>query len=69
MDRLRHQIDDRLEDLQGFLGIALGEKPQRRFDVRGEHCDVLSLTYQNVAINLFGYVVANEIDRGAGLTA
>ena len=70
MDGLRHQFDDRLEDLQGLLGIPFGEKPQRRFDVRGEHCDVLPLTYQSVAIDRFGYMIVNGIGRhtsGTGL--
>jgi hypothetical protein len=64
VDGLHHEPEDRVEDLPGFLRVAVGEKFHRAFEVGEQHGDLLALAFEGClrAEDAFG-----EMLRGVAL--
>ena len=59
MHRLHQALQDGVEQLPGFLGIAVGEEFHRIFEIGEEHGHLFAFTFEGTARgqNLFGQVL------------
>ena len=64
VNRIHHQLEDRVKDLPGLLGVLVGEQLHRPFEVREQHGDQLafSLKRRFGCQDLFG-----EVPRGVAI--
>ena len=46
VDGLHHALEDRVEELAGLLGIAVGEQLHRALEIGEEHGDLLALALE-----------------------
>jgi hypothetical protein len=46
VDRLHHPLEDRVDQLPGFLGIAVGQELHRALHIGEEHGDLLPLAFE-----------------------
>jgi hypothetical protein len=64
MDRLHHAFEDRIQELAGFLGVAVGEQLHRALQVREQDRDLLAFALEGA---LGGEDFLGEVLRGVGL--
>ena len=46
MDRLHHELEHRVEDLAGLLGVAISQELHRALEIGEEHRDLLAFAFQ-----------------------
>jgi hypothetical protein len=58
MHRRQHPFQDGIQELPGFLGIAVGEEFHRTFEIGKEYSHLLALAFEGTAggQNLLGQV-------------
>jgi hypothetical protein len=64
VDRLHHSLDDRVEDLPGFLGITISQELHGALEIGEEDRDLLALALQR---GLGGENLVGEVLGGVGL--
>jgi hypothetical protein len=64
VDGVHHVLDDRVEQLPGFLRVTFGEQLHRALEVGEEDGDLLALTFERA---LGGQDLLGEVLRGVGL--
>jgi hypothetical protein len=64
MHGLHHAFEHRIEELSGFLGVAVGEQFHGPLEVGEEHRDLFALAFESA---LGGEDFLGEVLRGVGL--
>jgi len=64
MDGLHRALQHGIEELPGFLGIAVGEQFHRALDIGEEHRDLFALAFEGAP---GGEDLLGEVLRGVGL--
>jgi hypothetical protein len=64
MHGLHHAFKDRIEELPGFLGVAVGEQFHRALEVGEEDSDLLALAFEGAP---GGEDLLRKMLRGIGL--
>ena len=64
VDGLHHPLEDGIEQLPGFLGVAVGQELHRALEVGEQHGDLLALAFEG---GLRGQDLLGEVLRGVAL--